>query len=222
MTRPASKPSAWARLRRTRQWPRRSGPLTSSGTSGRREYPALAPTRVAFHQRGPFFIAVRSGPRRRLRTPCGREASGGEKFRSTDAVGDDRRLRVRCQQLRATMTDAGVASRRGVRQRRGVPAQTTRGRTGGACRRSRRRRHRVRPPQGARATTELRQLQYAEDDRRGVGKRSRIELAPGYVRGYTEMILDRADLSAFAASLPEGELTALMCVERDPEACHRS
>ena len=71
-------------------------------------------------------------------------------------------------------------------------------------------------------TTELRQLQYAEDDRRGVGKRSRIELAPGYVRGYTEMILDRADLSAFAASLPEGELTALMCVERDPEACHRS
>src|SRR5690348_8719072 len=30
-------------------------------------------------------------------------------------------------------------------------------------------------------TTELRRLQYAEDDRRGVGKRSRRELAPAYV-----------------------------------------
>ena len=71
-------------------------------------------------------------------------------------------------------------------------------------------------------TTELRHLQYAEDDRRGVGKRSRTELAPGYIAGYTKQILDRADLDAFVASLPEAELTALMCVERDPEACHRS
>ena len=30
-------------------------------------------------------------------------------------------------------------------------------------------------------TTELRRLQYAEDERRGVGKRSRRELAPAYV-----------------------------------------
>ena len=30
-------------------------------------------------------------------------------------------------------------------------------------------------------TTELRQLQYAEDARTGVGKRSRVELAPDYV-----------------------------------------
>ncbi|MEU6474260.1 DUF488 domain-containing protein [Streptomyces massasporeus] len=34
-------------------------------------------------------------------------------------------------------------------------------------------------------TTELRRLQYAEDDRRGVGKRSRRELATEYVRRYT-------------------------------------
>ena len=34
-------------------------------------------------------------------------------------------------------------------------------------------------------TTELRQLQYREDDRRGVGKRSRTELAPEYAERYT-------------------------------------
>ena len=71
-------------------------------------------------------------------------------------------------------------------------------------------------------TTELRQLQYREDDRAGVGKRSRKELAPGYVEGYTREILDRVDLAAFAADLPTDGLAALLCVERDPEACHRS
>jgi uncharacterized protein (DUF488 family) len=71
-------------------------------------------------------------------------------------------------------------------------------------------------------TTELRQIQYAEDDRRGVGKRSRTELAPAYRERYVAEILDRADLGALAASLrPEGA-GALFCVERDPEACHRS
>src|SRR5213592_3951224 len=38
-------------------------------------------------------------------------------------------------------------------------------------------------------TTELRQLQYAEDDRLGVGKRSRRELAPAYVDRYRSEIL---------------------------------
>ncbi len=66
-------------------------------------------------------------------------------------------------------------------------------------------------------TTELRQLQYAEDERAGVGKRSRTELAPEYVRRYTEEILDAVDLRAVEAAG-----SALLCVERDPEACHRS
>src|SRR4051812_10379499 len=43
-------------------------------------------------------------------------------------------------------------------------------------------------------TTELRHLQYAEDDRLGVGKRSRTELAPEYVQRYTHEILDQVDL----------------------------
>jgi uncharacterized protein (DUF488 family) len=67
-------------------------------------------------------------------------------------------------------------------------------------------------------TTELRQLQYAEDARQGVGKRSRSELAPEYVERYTREILDFADLDDVVSRLPG----ALMCVERDPEACHRS
>jgi uncharacterized protein (DUF488 family) len=71
-------------------------------------------------------------------------------------------------------------------------------------------------------TTELRQLQYAEDARQGVGKRSRVTLAPAYVERYTREILDHADLEALVAELPSDGAAALMCVERDPEACHRS
>jgi uncharacterized protein (DUF488 family) len=71
-------------------------------------------------------------------------------------------------------------------------------------------------------TTELRQLQYREDDRLGVGKRSRSELASEYVRRYREEILDRVDLAPIAESLPADGAAALLCVELDPEACHRS
>jgi uncharacterized protein (DUF488 family) len=71
-------------------------------------------------------------------------------------------------------------------------------------------------------TTELRRLQYAEDDRQGVGKRSRVELAPEYRERYTHEILNRVDLEPIVDSLPAGAATALLCVERDPDACHRS
>ncbi|WP_407445805.1 DUF488 family protein [Rhodococcus sp. (in: high G+C Gram-positive bacteria)] len=71
-------------------------------------------------------------------------------------------------------------------------------------------------------TTELRELQYAEDARQGVGKRTRRELATGYVSRYTAEILDPADLEAIVSVLPSAGAAALFCVERDPEACHRS
>jgi uncharacterized protein (DUF488 family) len=71
-------------------------------------------------------------------------------------------------------------------------------------------------------TTELRRLQYAEDDRRGVGRRSRRELAAEYARRYTTEILDRADLTPIVSALSRSGTVALFCVERDPEACHRS
>ena len=70
-------------------------------------------------------------------------------------------------------------------------------------------------------TTELRQLQYAEDGRRGVGKRTRRELAPAYVGRYTAEILDVADLEQIRSVLPSAGRAALFCVESDPRACHR-
>jgi len=71
-------------------------------------------------------------------------------------------------------------------------------------------------------TTELRQLQYAEDARAGVGKRSRVELAPEYVARYTAEVLDPTGVEAVVDALPPDGRAALFCVERDPEACHRS
>ena len=71
-------------------------------------------------------------------------------------------------------------------------------------------------------TTELRQLQYAEDAREGVGKRSREVLDPEYRERYITEVLDRADLDALVAEIPADAALALFCVERDPEACHRS
>jgi uncharacterized protein (DUF488 family) len=71
-------------------------------------------------------------------------------------------------------------------------------------------------------TTELRRLQYAEDDRLGVGKRAREELAPEYRRRYLSEILDHVDLGELVAELPDDGAGALFCGEREPEACHRS
>jgi uncharacterized protein (DUF488 family) len=71
-------------------------------------------------------------------------------------------------------------------------------------------------------TTELRRVQYAEDARRGEGKRSRSVLAPAYVERYRREILAAVDLEEVLGSMPEGATSALLCVERDAEACHRS
>ncbi len=71
-------------------------------------------------------------------------------------------------------------------------------------------------------TTELRHVQYDEDVRQGVGKRSRVELAPEYARRYIDEILDQVDLGPIVATMPTHGTTALFCVEADPEACHRS
>ncbi|HET8954230.1 MAG TPA: DUF488 domain-containing protein [Solirubrobacterales bacterium] len=70
-------------------------------------------------------------------------------------------------------------------------------------------------------TTEMRQLQYAEDAKLGEGKRNRTALAPAYVERYTEEVLGRVDLGPVVQWIGNSS-AALMCVERDPEACHRS
>jgi uncharacterized protein (DUF488 family) len=71
-------------------------------------------------------------------------------------------------------------------------------------------------------TTDMRQLQYAADDRAGVGKRNRERLAPEYEHRYTDEVLDAVDIGELAGELPREGATAMLCVERDPEACHRS
>lgn len=71
-------------------------------------------------------------------------------------------------------------------------------------------------------TTELRHLQYEEDGRQGVGKRSRVHLAPEYITRYTREILDRAPLDRLVEQLPADGIGALLCVEAGPHACHRS
>jgi uncharacterized protein (DUF488 family) len=70
-------------------------------------------------------------------------------------------------------------------------------------------------------TTAMRELQYREDDRRGEGKRSRTVLAPEYSRLYIEQILDPADLAPIVGWIGSSK-AALLCVERDAIACHRS
>lgn len=70
-------------------------------------------------------------------------------------------------------------------------------------------------------TTEMREAQYRWDEEHGVGKRNRTALAPVYVERYTEEILDQVDLDPIVRWIGE-KPAALLCVERDAEACHRS
>jgi uncharacterized protein (DUF488 family) len=70
-------------------------------------------------------------------------------------------------------------------------------------------------------TTAMREAQYREDERRGEGKRSRTALAPEFARLYTEEVLEGADLDSVVSEIGSN-VAALLCVERDAEACHRS
>jgi uncharacterized protein (DUF488 family) len=71
-------------------------------------------------------------------------------------------------------------------------------------------------------TTELRHLQYRDDDRQGVGKRSRIRLSPEYISDYTVQILNPTPLEPLVEALPVHGIGALLCVEATAQACHRS
>jgi uncharacterized protein (DUF488 family) len=70
-------------------------------------------------------------------------------------------------------------------------------------------------------TTSMREAQYEADAERGEGKRSRTVLSPIYVERYTEEILEPADLDPIVRFIGRST-AALLCVERDAAACHRS
>jgi uncharacterized protein (DUF488 family) len=122
----------------------------------------------------------------------------------------------------AALGDAGVGLLLDVRQRRGVRgseyAWANAGRLQGALGEAGIGYSHIKE---LAPTTELRELQYREDDRLGEGKRSRTALAPEYARRYTEEILEPADLEPIVRWIGANK-AALLCVERDPEACHRS
>ncbi len=71
-------------------------------------------------------------------------------------------------------------------------------------------------------TTAMRELQYQHDARERVGKRDRARLADAYAERYIAEILDPTPLQPLLDDLPVHGLGALMCVETDAAACHRS
>lgn len=70
-------------------------------------------------------------------------------------------------------------------------------------------------------TTAMREAQYREDEKHGVGKRNRTVLASVYVERYTAEVLDQVDLGPIVKWIGN-KSAALLCVERDAQACHRS
>jgi uncharacterized protein (DUF488 family) len=71
-------------------------------------------------------------------------------------------------------------------------------------------------------TRELRLSLQSEYAQRGIGQRSRRELSPEYIRRFREEILDSADLDSVVAALPANGRAVLLCLETEPDACHRS
>jgi uncharacterized protein (DUF488 family) len=71
-------------------------------------------------------------------------------------------------------------------------------------------------------TSEIRAAQYAADSAAGKGKRTRTELSDDFKRAYVERILEPADLKELLGGFENSVTAALLCVERDPRACHRS
>ncbi len=72
-------------------------------------------------------------------------------------------------------------------------------------------------------TPAIRARQNEADWEGRVAKRQRASLAPAFVSAYQAEILERFDPQAFHERLPpDAAVVALLCVEREPMACHRS
>ncbi len=124
----------------------------------------------------------------------------------------------------AALDDAGVRLLLDVRQRRGVRgseyawANSVRLQEALA-----ERRHRLPPPRRSWRPPRSCAGSSTARTRGSASASERVrELAPEYRRRYTKEILDRVDLAPIVESLPADAATALLCVERDAEACHRS
>ena len=69
----------------------------------------------------------------------------------------------------------------------------------------------------------IREQQKQEDEKFGIAKRSRRELGPAFIQEYEQQCLSSFDVHKFMEMLgSETKVVGLFCVEREPEACHRS
>jgi len=69
----------------------------------------------------------------------------------------------------------------------------------------------------------IRDRQKAADSAAGEAKRTRTSLGAEFIQAYEAECLGQFDAQQFIATLgPETKCIALFCVEREPEACHRS
>lgn len=76
---------------------------------------------------------------------------------------------------------------------------------------------------GLAPTKEVRAIQKEDDKVRGAEKRTRSTLGRIFIEEYRKRNLSMFDADAFLTSLsPVSKVIALFCVERAPEACHRS
>ena len=72
-------------------------------------------------------------------------------------------------------------------------------------------------------SNELRARQEAADKQGHTARRKRSELSEVFIEGYQQEVLAHFDAAAFVESLPpDAHVVALLCVEREPAACHRS
>lgn len=69
----------------------------------------------------------------------------------------------------------------------------------------------------------VRVMQHQDDKRLKVARRKREVLGQDFINAYEQQNLAHFDSKQFVKQLGEGaEVAALLCVEREPEACHRS
>jgi len=71
-------------------------------------------------------------------------------------------------------------------------------------------------------TKEIREAQKAVDAAVGTTKSARIELGSEFVRRYESECLSQFDAKEFLGRFPQNARLALFCVEKQPQACHRS
>lgn len=69
----------------------------------------------------------------------------------------------------------------------------------------------------------LRKIQSNQDKQIKVSKRARTELSTQFIDAYEKEASEHLDVNDFLSQFePQPEALALFCVERHPEACHRS